>query len=100
MNCRPGDLAVIVKCTPSTTHALGHVVRVVRPDGRRDYTTMFGIPDAQTWVCEFDRPVVNHEQKVRDRWAVPDFALRPIRPGDISDEEVRELYAPKLPEVA
>jgi hypothetical protein len=30
----------------------------------------------------------------------PDAWLRPIRPGDISDEEVRNLYLPKLPEAA
>jgi len=85
MNCKPGDLAVLVMGSEQ-----GSILKCLeRYDG----------PWAQAkfmpgWRVEWQRPRP-------DLWnMVADFALRPLRPGDISDEEVRDLYLPKVPEAA
>lgn len=84
MNCKPGDLAVVVSTLgfPLCARALGWVVRVVRLSDER-------LPFGPMWEVE-------HPEAV----SIADACLRPIGPGDISDEEVRNLYLPKLPEAA
>jgi hypothetical protein len=109
MNCKPGDIAVIVH-----TRFLGYPVSVLyaAPVGR-DYT----LPDGQKaiadwgpdlWVCESlgklfpvklksGRAVKSRAARyvaIEDRW------LRPITPpaGTITQSEVSELYAPRAPE--
>lgn len=81
MNCKPGDLAVIVQ--DEYGHHEGKVVLVVRrsPVIADGWVVTPELRDLEGWDCH---PCDKH--------------LRPIRPGDISDEEVRDLYAPKLPE--
>lgn len=102
MNCKPGDLAILVRVSKDTEDNLGRIFEVLERSGESTYKAAFGISEPMPrWWC---RAVGG---KVRD-WAghyfqeiaIPDFALRPIRPGDISDEEVRELYSPKVPETA
>jgi hypothetical protein len=84
MNCKPGDLAVVVSTLgwPGLEKALGCVVQVIRSSEMRH-------PFGTMWDVEH-----------RDIRRAADACLRPIRPGDISDEEVRALYAPKVPEAA
>lgn len=96
MNCKPGDLAVIVVTGSNTKNNLGRIVKVLEraPDG----TLVPGIPHDPRirWVYE---PKLKNERGDGISY-VNDCCLRPIRPGDISDEEVRDLYAPKVPEHA
>jgi hypothetical protein len=86
VNCKQGDLAVFVGTKPmdplGVPH-LGKIVRIVAPAVH---------PDAPLWGWEISPMLGEHNCTL-------DAALRPIRPGDVSDEDVRELYAPKLPEV-
>lgn len=88
MNCKPGDLAVVVRSTAGNE---GKLLQCIRYLGCVD-----GFIGNDYW--EVDRRVPTlcgfHEPYMRDSY------LRPIRPGDISDEEVRDLYAPKIPEAA
>lgn len=89
MRCRVGDLAVIAPDLPWDNWARGYIVRCIE----------LGMPD------DFGGPAWFVEPEIRDPSgrivdAVSDSILRPIRPGDVTDEEVRDLYAPKLPEVA
>lgn len=90
MNCRPGDLAVIVRSTAGNE---GRIVGVVRWIGR-----VPGWCHSDRWEIRADRPLIGTYGK--EHWHAPDAYLRPIRPGDISDEEVRDLYLPKIPEAA
>lgn len=97
MNCKPGDLAVIVR---SLCGNEGRFVEVVNGDvyelpgdlGLSEFAPLWRIRPLGELVSSWG---VNRAES-----AFPDAWLRPIRPGDISDEEVRDLYAPKLPEVA
>lgn len=89
MNCKPGDLAVIVgHDDESDTCTLGLLIRVTKLD-----------PDWWEPVWEYEGRPLTDDEGAR-LLAISDRYLRPIRPGDVSDEEVRHLYAPKLPEVA
>lgn len=99
MNCKPGDFAYI-KRQPY----LGHFVTVLRwtPNGK--FTLPDGYPannvNGGGWLCEkacgqFKAPINKSGGTRETRYAVIDDPhLRPIRPGDVTDEEVRDLYAP------
>lgn len=84
MNCRQGDIARVVRYDTVIEPHVGMVVRCVEP-------VMQPITGLPGWVIEPE--LDGHD-------CVLDAALRPIRPGDITDADVRELYAPKQPEVA
>ena len=81
MNCKPGDLAILVNASPAKQHRLGSIVLVIEP---------YRGPLLGDWIIE------HHGQRYRSI----DANLRPIRPDGLTDQEVRELYAPKVPEVA
>lgn len=86
MNCKPQQLAYVATTLgyPFLNHCLGEVV-----------TTLY--------VFE-DRPPFGPMWKVEhsEMEGVADACLRPMTPppGTITDEEVRDLYAPKQPEAA
>ena len=94
MNCRPGDLAVIVR----NSRWLGWIVEVVSaapqvpfvaPDG-----TKFGADrGSNDWLIKAPRPFGKNPLTVSCYATVPDSALRPIRdPGeDAQDEMLRPL---------
>ena len=88
MNVKPGDLAVIVR--GAHRPAIGKFCRVIHAVGG------YGCP---MWQVELDSPLHVEGEVITDGHA-PDSYLRPIRPGDISDEEVRDLYSDKQKEAA
>jgi hypothetical protein len=103
VNCKPGDLAVIVAHSPN----YGRFVSVVRRYAGEDIEGQdyYMKPGVVYWVVEANgAPLFVRQDFGPALWCaqhvVRDERLRPIRPGDISDEEVRDLYAPKVPEVA
>lgn len=82
MNCKPGDMAIVVKgAGPLTSCIVGKVVRVTR-------MVFDGEP---CWEYDGARLVV-------PRWGpldvIEDDFLRPIRADGITAEEVRDLYQP------
>jgi hypothetical protein len=82
MNCKPGDLAVFVKSSAGNE---GRLVTCLRFIGR--------VPDyrgSDYW--ETDTPVPSWFGDMAS--IARDSQLRPIRPGGVTDEEVRDLYAP------
>ena len=81
MNCKPGDLAVIVGASIAREH-VGKVVRCVR------YVEF----DGPAWEID---PRLPNMRTGNEYWCVADHRLRPIRPDGITDEEVRDLYLPK-----
>lgn len=86
LNCKPGDLAIVVLGNPSNN--IGKVIRV---------TTLYGT------FCGYT--MWNYDGRLSDLGlritAVADNCLRPILPppGTVSDSEVRELYSPQTEQV-
>lgn len=77
MNCKPGDLAIIVKAiNPSWEEVIGSLVTIIGPAPFR----------AQGyWEIQFvGRPIVGDP---RNTWAYPDTCLRPIR-GELGEDEI------------
>lgn len=90
MNCKPGDLAVIVHCPPKPD-CVGRIVECVKffkscHIDFRFYTDV--------WVVEWHG--VDPKQLGFNGFAVPDAWLRPIRdPGDDAvDEVIQRLGVP------
>lgn len=111
LNCRPGDLAIVLgnsRVVKEPTAMM--VVTVVRLAPLGD----FALPDGHdavcsvpgSWVIEFPRPL--HVRCASGKWAprahgvCVDSRLRPITPppGTVTDEEVTQLYAPQVKEHA
>lgn len=102
MNCKPGDLAVIVRATYAEN--LGRIVHVVEPWPFRGYPigyTMhfrgrkWRIACDADWVIEpVGRPLIGAH--AGHSWsAAPDFCLRPIRDQDGEDEILRLVGKPE-----
>lgn len=82
MNCKQGELAVIV----SGIHKqlIGRFVTCVSICHELDHTGfVHWNTEPALFIPGFRLPI-----------GVGDITLRPIRPGDITDSEVRDLYAP------
>jgi hypothetical protein len=92
MRCKPGDLAIFVR---SECGNEGRIVRCVHLLPPQRAAEEGWVTDC-VWVT--DSPVMDTDGELTCR--AMDEYLRPIRPGSISDEEVRDLYAPKVPEAA
>lgn len=88
MNCKPGELAVVVKSWAGNEGRIVRCLRVVQTDYLYTGPCLGWETEPMLLNCDGE-PV----------YAL-DIQLRPIRPGDISDEEVRDLYAPKQTESA
>lgn len=83
MNCKPGDLAVIVRMPgPKTQCLVGRIIRV---------TTL--APDEGEPAWAYEGPSL-----METEWGVigyvEDEFLRPIRPDGVSTEEVAALFQP------
>lgn len=95
MNCKPGDLAVVVRCE-YTPEMIGMVVTVVRAyTGESIDGVRWGLgADRQRWVIEGSRPLPSRgwhgEGPIFTRQrSMPDSAMRPIRDSDGQDETLR-----------
>lgn len=93
MNCKPGDLAIVINALDAI-EKIGLVVRVLRfaPKGSRLHPAW--CPSGRQVAVASDVWHVVHEATGRE-WLHADRRLRPIRPGDLEDETptVRELDA-------
>lgn len=105
MNCKPGDLAVIVR-SPFRKDLIGLFVDVLCPAPN---SVEFRLPDGKRhapiaqgqhyWVCRFQRPVAAPHLTfgvVKTLYApVPDMCLRPIRDQPGKDEMLRIVGLPR-----
>lgn len=83
LNCRPGDLAVIVRSTAGNEGTIVHCVRL----------------EPQPWWAIIEGPRWLIESPVPDTYGMPirsvaDFALRPLRDSDGEDEVLRLVGSP------
>ena len=83
MNCKPGDLAVIVKTTEAGSFLLGRFVEVLSSAG------------ADVWNVRLQRDIYNPVNgEFGTEGLAWDGALRPIRDGEGQDETLRLLGRP------
>lgn len=82
MNCKPGDLAVIVKS--ENAENIGLFVEVIEAFRNGMYGPWHLIGDPPAWVCKAKGQIVFtnilRERFVVSEGAIPDECLRPIRP--------------------
>ena len=104
MNCKPGDLAVIVRCPDLWSKFRGRIVQVLRIAP----THTFKLPDgyvnegcpANVWLCELQSPMtvpLAGGLSCSARYVcIRDAALRPIRDtgDDAQDETLQWLPVP------
>ena len=97
MNCKPGDLAIVVRAH-HTPEMLGRIVMVVRlaTPGERFKTDRGSMkiiipPSAQVWVIKSDRQMPWNSNQGTLHFATErvfnDDGLRPINPGDLVEDE-------------
>lgn len=99
MNCKPGDLAVLVRVNEETKDNLGRLFEVLRHERPSTYIRAFGIsrPVPRWWCRAIGGKVRNWSGAYFEELAIPDFALLPIRdPGeDARDETLSWKPVPK-----
>ena len=95
MNCKPGDLAIIVRSEAGNEGKIVQCIRVIRHQ-------LWSGPrcgDRLTATWEIDIPLADFEGHVSNE--IADDQLRPIRDNDGEDEMLRIAGLPnKQPEVA
>jgi hypothetical protein len=85
LNCKPGDLAVVV--TAHNPENIGTILRVIK--AHRDQNALVDFKGQHIWLAEAPRPMtynVGGKLVKRKRGAVPDAILRPIRGLPGADE--------------
>ena len=91
MNCKPGDMALIVKTHHETESCLGRIVSLISP---------FVLDGELVWTYR-EMPLRGKYQSGSWRWIeLPDAWLRPIRdPGDDAADE-SAAWLPPVKEAA
>ena len=78
LNCKPGDLAVVI--TAHNPENIGTIVRVIKKHPNQNALVDF--KGSHIWMAEAPRPMlydVGGKMVRRRKGAVPDAILRPIR---------------------
>lgn len=103
MNCKPGDLAVVIRNSTVDDTLMGRLVRVLHAAPMGDYVLPDGMAAYnqhadRSWVCEslgapFIAPLLGSWRRTRlARYAgIADWGLRPIRGDESPETIVREL---------
>lgn len=91
MNCKPGDLAMVV--APYHPNGRGHFVAVERLasvmehlEGRQYLSSCFY---GEIWVCSGAVP--DDHGRVQRLAVIADICLRPIRPGETPEESITAM---------
>jgi hypothetical protein len=97
LNCKPGDLAVVV--TAHNPENIGTIVRVIKK--HHDQNALVDFKGSHIWMAEAPRPMlydVGGKMVRRRKGAVPDAILRPIRGLPVNEEKrVSKTKVEKLP---
>lgn len=102
MNCKQGDLAIVVRAKNGQTEHLGKLVEVLYAAPLTNHSLPDGFPhkasDPGYWIVKFQSkirvPVASHHRMAQYA-SVSDRALRPIRDNDGTDETLSDEWAGK-----
>jgi hypothetical protein len=98
MNCKPGDLAIVVRSR--TASNLGKIVHVLKPYENRDSHIISLSGDCAVWLCRTTGSplrwagVFGIEVERSETGPIPDGCLHPLRPGEELIPAVRQSDAP------
>lgn len=101
MNCKPGDLAVVVRSRTSSN--VGKIVHVLARHAIGDSRIVSVDEDLLVWLCHTAGSPLRWQNAVgggeaqSDTGPIPDSCLRPLRPGD---EPAARLHQDELGQVA
>jgi hypothetical protein len=87
LNCKPGDLAVVI--TAHNPENIGTILRVIKKHHNQNVLVDF--KGSHIWMAEAPRPMlydVGGKMVRRLKGAVPDTILRPIRGLPAKDEKL------------
>jgi hypothetical protein len=84
MNCKPGDLAVIVRQATNEPRSLGAIVEVLRAGPGSCYHGLVGLQP--NWWVRSSSPLRTFAHGERTEFVVPDAYMRPLRDSDGADE--------------
>jgi hypothetical protein len=84
MNCKPGELAIIVMCPRGTEHLRGKIIRVTKLAKPSDQATGYFVDTTACW--EYEGPILKTSRGF-PVMVVNDCCLRPLRGGDIEQSE-------------
>lgn len=91
MNCRPNEMAIVVR---SLAGNLGKVVQCLRLATSADLKGAGVWHEGEVWVVDAPMTVLHWGRDPKFVCLAPDSHLAPIHPDGITDEEVRDLYQP------
>lgn len=86
MNCKPGDLAIVIWARAAATIPVGSIVRCVR------FYAGMALVQSESKRKHVETWIVEHRGQVSEDgwlWNVPDAHLRPIRDIDGEDEALQ-----------
>ena len=91
MNCKQGDMAVVIRRSNINPRSVGLIVKVLRRKPNGSYTNHGLGSNEPTWLVEASGPVLVQmgapgNTTMAKRFLVPDAAMRPLR-GDLSEDE-------------
>lgn len=98
MNCRPGDLAIVVRSKTPTN--IGKIVQVLRRHATGDSHIVSLDSDPVIWLCHTTGSPLHWSgalgiEVVRsDSGPIPDSCLRPLRPDGAPAAALRDDRAP------
>jgi hypothetical protein len=105
MNCKPGDLAVVIRdqlLKDAVVVRSGQLVKVVRlTEANVGAGHVWQIEEPIRFVITLPLPFGLAVAMSGEVLGIDDSELRPIRGNEVTDEQVRELFTPSpLKEVA
>lgn len=100
MNCKPNELAMIVRTMQPISRLLGVPIKVLDLHmSESRFGPIWNIELPRQCECGNYGSVTGEDfgtRKMATTAQYPDAWLRPIRPDSITDTEVSELYAPSV----
>jgi hypothetical protein len=101
MNCKPGDLALVVRST--IPENLGKIVHVMQAFNEGDLGVI-SLDKGHLWLCEaagsplLMRGALSLAIKHLQKCPIPDHCLRPLRPGEDVDDNASTTKLHTAPE--
>lgn len=94
MNCKPGDIAIVIKSAAGNE---GKIVEVLSPLGEDPVIgrTMWCEGEGFCWLVRSSgSPIKTSRGRIFGEAPIPDARLRPIRPGDLDESTDTDIKKP------